>query len=244
MKDLILQHHHQVYKRIAQLCDAQMGVEQAFEWTFANNGNSYPNFIFNEQIEKIEMEALNRLTKDNTLPPFWLSPNKALEPLLKKAGFRKIQVWQAMGLYPQDLTKPQPIADIEWALVDNEATLAEWTEIVSISFNMTFREHYFYPLLEASDFELFIFKQGGQAIATTLNFYWNDRVGGHFVATLPDYRKKGIGQWIFYQSLKRAFEKGYKAGLCTAMPKGANAWQRIGFSVYDEYYLYWQVGRY
>jgi GNAT superfamily N-acetyltransferase len=239
----ILDHHFELYRTVARLCGGKADSLPAFEWVSAPLGNDYPNFIFNENMQFFDNEEGMQLLSSGALPPFWLSQNADLDKFIKRAGFRKIQRWQAMGLYESHLREPRAVEGFRWFRVSSEEQLLEWTELLSEGFHSSYEGGYFVPLLHEGRFEFYLGYIGSTAVATTLNFYWENTVGVHMVSTHKDYRRQGIGQRAFYESLRSAFARGIERAICTAMPKGANAWQQIGFEIYAKLYLYWQVSK-
>jgi len=240
---LIIEHHYELYRTVARLCGGVNGQSSSYEWARAKPGNAYPNFIMNESAKGVDLQLLRRDLSSDVLPPFWFSPNAALGQQIGQLGFRKIQEWQGMAMKPEELITPPPVPEFEWIPVEAEEKLDIWTQLVASQFNATYEAGYFYPLLADDRFELFLGYQSGLPVATSMNFYWQQAVGVHMVSTHEQYRRRGIGQRAFYESLKTAFDKGARLGLCTAVPKGANAWQRIGFKIYTKLYLYWLVSK-
>ena len=243
MEKAIMENHYEVYRTIARLCDGRHGRSTAYEWTLAPPGNAYPNFIFNERAEAIDTETLRRQVKEKVVPPVWISSNPRLEPRIAPAGFRLIRVWKGMAMGPEELIRPPEPDSLEWAPVKHDGELDTWTEIVAESFDTPVEPGYFNPLIGKDKLELFLISRDGKPVATTLNFYQGDTVGVYMVATRAACRKQGIGQWAFYRSLRAAFDKGARLAVCSAMPDGVNAWQKIGFKIYTNLYLYWLVGK-
>lgn len=243
LEKAILENHFGAYRTIARACGGHHGRTAAYEWTLAPPGNTYPNFIFNEQAEAIDIEALKEQIRAGALPPFWLSPNSRLQTLIGPAGFRLIRIWQGLGMRPKELKPPPEVPGLEFCMVESAEQVDIWTEIAAQSFNTPFEKGYFYPLLEQPGVELFLGNKEGVFVGTAMNFYQGSTVGLHMAATLPAHRKQGIGQWLLAQGIQRGFDSGARLAVCSATPDGSSPWQKIGFKVYSKLYLYWLVGK-
>lgn len=241
--NIILQHHFDLYRTIARTCGGTHNTIPAYEWCSAPFGNDYPNFIFNEKKHLIDTEHLKEQLSKGNFPAFWLSRDVELDAIIKKVGFRKIQSWLAMAMAKDELIVSQAIPQLEYSKVNTADELRIWAQLMGESFRATYQLDYFLPLLDHPSFEFFLFHKQEMPVATTMNYYKDDIVGVHMVATHPLHRQQGIGQWAFSQSIQKAFDKGMHTAICTAMPKGANAWQKIGFKVYDNLYLYWRLSK-
>ncbi|MCO6478466.1 MAG: GNAT family N-acetyltransferase [Phaeodactylibacter sp.] len=240
---IILEHHFETYRTIARACGGTHGSGPAYEWALAPSGNTYPNFIFNEKAEAVDIGVLKKQIAAKELPPFWISPDPNLEAVIGPAGFRLIRVWQGLAMRPEELVRPASVPGLEYLKVQSEEQLDAWTEIAGRVFNTPIEKGYFYPLLRLPEVELFLGRKEGEFVGTAMNFYRGDTVSQHMSATLPACRRQGIGQWMLALAVGAAFEAGARLAVCSATPEGISPWQKIGYKVYSKLYIYWLVGK-
>jgi GNAT superfamily N-acetyltransferase len=75
-------------------------------------------------------------------------------------------------------------------------------------------------------------------IATTMTIQHKDIVGVHWVGTVPEYRGKGIGYAITYQSLIDAKKNHASKAILMASELGKPVYTKMGFNVFATYEVY------
>jgi ribosomal protein S18 acetylase RimI-like enzyme len=77
--------------------------------------------------------------------------------------------------------------------------------------------------------KLFLAHIDGKPVATSLLFTDKDTAGIYYVATLPEYRNRGMGHYITLAAMRAAKDAGYNDVILQATPAGAKVYRRIGF---------------
>jgi hypothetical protein len=233
----IAQHHFELYRTIAKATGIKHKTTDAFESVEALP-NAFPNFVFD--IQHPDWELLKKQILNKEIPPFLVAekPVKAIE----KFGFRLIRKWPLMGMNTAELLTP-PSTDLTLSVVDNKNEVKVWKEIVKEVFNYQFEVSFLEKWMQHPDLELLLGYNKQQPVCTALNFYFDNTVGTHFVATTKNQTKKGFGKYFFYQCIKHALEQHccFQA-ICSSTQEGLTHWQKIGFKNYGDYYIYWMMG--
>ncbi|HLZ55730.1 MAG TPA: GNAT family N-acetyltransferase [Ktedonosporobacter sp.] len=72
----------------------------------------------------------------------------------------------------------------------------------------------------------------GKPVATVCVFYNGKVASIHYVVTLPEVRRQGIGGAMTLMAARAARAKSYQAAVLTASPYGINIYRRLGFREY------------
>lgn len=75
-------------------------------------------------------------------------------------------------------------------------------------------------------------------VATTMSVYNQDVVAVHWLGTLPEYRRRGIGYAITHKSLLDAYKQRCREAVLFGSVLGKSVYERIGFRVYAIYNTY------
>ena len=77
--------------------------------------------------------------------------------------------------------------------------------------------------------KLFLAYIDKKPVATSLLFTDKNTAGIYYVATLPEYRNKGMGYYVTLTAMRAAKDAGYNNIILQATPAGAKVYRRIGF---------------
>ncbi|GLV60432.1 GNAT family acetyltransferase [Dictyobacter sp. S3.2.2.5] len=83
----------------------------------------------------------------------------------------------------------------------------------------------------------------GKPVATVCNFYDGCVAAIHYVVTLPEHRRQGIGTAMTLLAAREARARGYRVAVLTASPSGHPVYRRLGFREYGAFNTYvWHPG--
>lgn len=132
--------------------------------------------------------------------------------------------------------------DIEELQIDDESRLSNWIAIVS---NVLFQNRKLDPRvfrdgIRNKYLKLFIGYYGGKPSATTLLFL-GETAGIYMVATLPEFRKKGLGRAIMSATHTAAFGLDYNEIVLQSTNEGKPLYSSLGYKAYDSLALFYLV---
>ncbi|MGF7056835.1 GNAT family N-acetyltransferase [Brassicibacter mesophilus] len=120
----------------------------------------------------------------------------------------------------------------------DEQSLLHWADVVCIGlFNVKKTQmRTFYDTIRNlnfnNKFKFYLGTYKGKPVASSLLFLSNGVAGIYHVATLPEYRSKGIGKQITLAPLYYAKATGYKISTLQATSLGEVIYKKIGFKQY------------
>jgi GNAT superfamily N-acetyltransferase len=89
----------------------------------------------------------------------------------------------------------------------------------------------------------YVARVDGQVVAISAANCRGGCVGIFNVATLPEFRGRGLGGALTAAPLREARERGYRIGVLTSSPMAFSTYRRLGFSQYCEFeYWAWPGG--
>ncbi|MBN1473888.1 MAG: GNAT family N-acetyltransferase [Syntrophaceae bacterium] len=171
---------------------------------------------------------------------WWVYPrydSSQTKEILENAGMRLITQIPCMAAdLHVEFLEEKILAPITIAEVKDQGDLSVWADISFRGFQMPERAREQY-----NDFVL-SFTRGSQAaqklllacwdgrpVATSLLFMNKDTAGIYYVATLPEYRNRGLGFYVTLAAMRAAKDAGYDNIILQATPAGAKVYRRIGF---------------
>jgi GNAT superfamily N-acetyltransferase len=138
-----------------------------------------------------------------------------------------------LGALPEAVAVP-PGLTIEEAA--DAGALGEWAGVIVVNSG---RPASFGHLLLAAHATLadvpgrpirhFLARLGGRPVGTALGFVAVGVAGLYWVATLPEFRGRGVGAAVSLAPLRAAREEGYRVGILHASPLGLPIYRRLGF---------------
>jgi len=89
-----------------------------------------------------------------------------------------------------------------------------------------------------SEFTMFVGRVKGQTVGTGI-LYCSDGVAAvHFIVTIPEFRKRGIGKALTMHAMKLASASGYKIAMLTASDFGIRIYKSLGFREFGRQVTY------
>lgn len=180
---------------------------------------------------------------------WWLAPH--LEPTawsqhLLAHGFQFNNSTPGMAIDLSVLPQiPQQPLTIQ--LVEDQHTLAEWTDIMARGFGMpaemgTDFLTVFESLGTALPIRCYLGYLNGKPVASSTLFLGAGVAGIYNVATLAEARGQGVGSAMTLAPLYEARDMGYRVGVLQSSDMGYGVYQRLGFQKLCQMdHFYWQA---
>lgn len=244
MVKLIEQNFSNFYLEMAQIKGCAYNLGAKYNWVKSID-EKWPSGIFDIRLKKNgsdeDIQELVMKMKSGLLPRTIMTgpstmPND-FDAYFGQYGLTKMYEASGMALHLTDLRPEQLIPDLQISVV-NEEMLQSWCKIV---YSELFRRsdgaiEDFYQLIqlaiEKEKIQCFAAKYQGKIVATSCLYAHEGVAGIYFVATLQEYRGRGIGRQITIAPLLFAKEQGYKIATLQASPLGVGVYGRIGFKEY------------
>jgi GNAT superfamily N-acetyltransferase len=134
--------------------------------------------------------------------------------------------------------------DIRVEAIDlTEHAIEAWLTIVSQSFNVSKSElskviDLFKRKIVLGALRLYIGYYQDKAVAAGMTIEHQDTVSVHWVGTLPEYRKRGLGFAVTHKALFDAKARGTKQAILLSSILGRSVYERLGFKGYALYKIY------
>ena len=180
---------------------------------------------------------------------WWVYPrgdSSQTKEMLENAGMRLITQIPCMAadLHIEPLEE-KILAPITIAEVKDQSDLSVWADISFRGFQMPerAREQYnkFVLSFQRGNKEaqkLFLAYIDKKPVATSLLFMDKDTAGIYYVATLPEYRNRGMGYYVTLAAMRAAKDAGHNNIILQATPVGAKVYRRIGFQEICRAHIY------
>jgi ribosomal protein S18 acetylase RimI-like enzyme len=249
MKSLIEDNIYDFYDALGtSMSDGHLKTE-CISWLKSESG-SWPNMIYNTNVQE---NNLNDFVSKNIsaikckkAPPFWLvyndSEGNRLSNKLKTEGMREVFHWSGMGL---NITAPIESESIQIKLVENDTELNDWLSVVNVALMTSNKIPFpiFSKLYTQPNFNLYLVYLNNIPVSTGLAFFSDNYCGIYMIATLSEYRNKGLGSAVTKQCINDALQKGIHNIVLQASPSGESIYQKMGFKKYCEFSIYWMLGK-
>lgn len=178
-------------------------------------------------------------------PCYWFVDAKDTETIrsVQKKGLRQSSEYPAMAI---DLRQVKPIAyppEVEVRKITNQADVITWISIVARAFPLSgkgFTTFVRYILKRAKPgiVNLYLAYFNGVPVASNMTIRHGDVVSVHWIATLQDYRGKGIGTAVSHKPLLDARAAGCKQAILFATEMGKPVYAKLGYKEYAHYKVF------
>ena len=91
---------------------------------------------------------------------------------------------------------------------------------------------------EGEEYRYFIAFHRDLAVATAVNIIRDGVVSVYNIATVPEYRGRGVGGFVTGEPLRIAGDEGHRIAILQASQMGSPVYRRLGFQSYGEIPLY------
>ncbi|CEJ90046.1 hypothetical protein VHEMI05855 [[Torrubiella] hemipterigena] len=92
--------------------------------------------------------------------------------------------------------------------------------------------------LPRSEFSMFVGRVDGQAVGTGIMLYAEGVAAVHYIVTLPEFRRRGIGKALTLHSMMLARRQGYRIAMLTASKDGQGVYEALGFRKFGQQTTY------
>ncbi len=82
---------------------------------------------------------------------------------------------------------------------------------------------------ETAPLQFFAIRHRGEIVATSMCYLANGLAGIYSVATLPEHRRKGLGEHATAEPLRQLARFGYRVGILQSSEAGHSVYRRLGF---------------
>jgi GNAT superfamily N-acetyltransferase len=197
------------------------------------------------------VEIMVNWLKRRKLPLTWLispvSQPSNLHHYLQANGLVYQGAWAGMAYDFTNQSEPPHIQNPALSIrkVNSPQDLKLWVDIACRSFHFSPHIRYAYeqvfnifPLTPNQSWEFYLVYLNGQPVATGSLFYDDETAGIYWMATLPEYRNKGIGTSLASHLVCSAQNRNYLRVVLHATVKGYPVYQKVGFKEFCRLYIY------
>ncbi|MFN8469737.1 MAG: GNAT family N-acetyltransferase [Caldilineaceae bacterium] len=221
-------------------------------WWITDRPFGFDNMLFRarltpETADGAVAAAIARAKARNVSLLWWVGPAtqpSTLGQTLASHGFLQETV-PGMAVDLQTLPPDGPVAGLAIEQVRSEETLRQWCELFVAGYGMPSESvDGWYAGYTGMDFAAHHFLRhyigsiAGVPVATSLLCLAAGVAGIYCVATLPDYRRRGIGAAMTLAPLRAAQAEGYRVGILQASEMGCSVYARMGFEEYCKIEMY------
>ncbi|HPT72305.1 MAG TPA: GNAT family N-acetyltransferase [Candidatus Cloacimonadota bacterium] len=197
-------------------------------------------------VESVEYAI--RFFAKRQMPYYWWvgkHRNPNISDLLEESGFEHIADLPVMVVSLEKLPTDIQLSNIRIKTVETMEEFEDWIMISeqcvelegqAVTEYWDYNRKYDYEDIQTQEF--FLGYWDGIPVASCTTFKNEDIAVFYFIATLPEYRSKGIGRAITLHAMKKARDEGYHVGGLQATPMGLSLYEKLGFETISYEYIY------
>ncbi|MBN1414805.1 MAG: GNAT family N-acetyltransferase [Bacteroidales bacterium] len=250
--DIIQNNLFGLYKTFAVTGHYPQVQHPAYSWIHTDK-SVFPGKVFQIDPGMNENALLDLTTaiRNNEAPPFLIfrddnAPAVFIENL-KTQGFRQVMQWPGMAvrLHKNHNRIMDSVDGLTVKKIRKEKDIHDWTGIVELClFNRERLDRKtLVELARSEKCSLYTGFMDGKAAGTLLSFTQNQIMGLYMIATLPEFRRKGIAWQLTNTAMKDAADKGCTHAVLQSTKQGLSLYHRAGFQEYCNFAIYWLLGK-
>lgn len=251
--NLMAENHRALFELFADTSERLKVMRNGYLLSVQTTDKSYPRLTLcyrqKDETNKEEMwSSLNNAIVLGDVAPYLIFKDDEiganLAEWLKLNGFKKVEMWSAMCILPQNLTHLST-NKIELIEVFSHEQLNKWLKLVRANLFSTngINEDVFINTLGRTGITCWLGFLNGEAVATAMSFVHNNIAGLYMVTTAEEYRNRGFGKELITKVLHAEFAKGGVAGVLQSTRMGEAMYRNIGFESNGQFTIYWKVGK-
>jgi len=228
--------------------DMERHEEKSRVWLLTQHKFPFFNNIFGAQIKTNDIhnsikEALIPYKEQNVPMLWWTGPSTQPPNLgehLLSYGFEHVFEAPAMAV-DLNLLKETPSSNSDLIIEEifDRKAMKTWCDIMTFVYDFPdFAQEPWFDMLTSlglgsdESYRHFLARVEGKPVATASVFFGAGLAGLSSVATLPEYRKQGIGKAITLEPLLEARRMGYRIGALFSSEMAVDMYKEIGFKEY------------
>jgi GNAT superfamily N-acetyltransferase len=242
---------YQLYRFIANTGGRKVFEGESVNWV-NTSPSAWPNMIFNTSgtnPDPQEIISVLESVRQKEAPPFWIieSSNTEMIRILETGGMIPVDLLPGMAMdicSYQSVSAPS-VTDLVITDTDSGDQLEDFLNIVNacIFKGKELDRSLFSLLTGLPEIHFYLGYLKGVPASTSMSFYNENTAGFYNIATLPEFRKMGLGQALTAHAMQKAASDGMKFGVLHATRMGEPLYQKMGFSHCNELIVYWMKGK-
>ncbi|MBS1717364.1 MAG: GNAT family N-acetyltransferase [Armatimonadetes bacterium] len=197
--------------------------------------NPFGNMVFGNDVPNAEsyIEDVTARLKQSGAPAFWwVGPNTKptnLGELLLQKGWSEPAALPAMMIDLTTMPHPSTPEGMELRIVESQEDLEIWQGALAAGYGLPLEVAQLFGLLDPNVALYYTAFLDDQAVATSAVFFHGGIAGIYCVATVSEFRGRGLGAAVTALPLIEARKQGYRTGTLQASQMGHPVYKRLGF---------------
>jgi ribosomal protein S18 acetylase RimI-like enzyme len=171
-----------------------------------------------------------------------------VDAFLVQQGFSPHGALPAMAIDIDRLGETALPEDCEFVRVGAGADGEEWVRQFAIGYELPLGvARYFSPVAVGADTaedsmtQFYAIRRGGVIVSTSVCHLCDGLAGIYCVSTIPEQRRRGLGEHATAEALRRAAKLGYRVGILQSSEAGYPVYRKLGFADFGGVPLYVRI---